>query len=614
MGSFARRSSIPKTLRGKAAVNARNIFTELKRRNVYKVAVAYAVVAWLLIQAASILFPTFEAPPWVMKVFVALLVLCFPIALILSWAFEITPEGIKRESEVAPDPSIARRTGRRIVGLTIVAGIVAVGLFAFQFLHSKLGPNTRPSVAATLSAAGRGIAVLPLVNTSGDPANEYFSDGLSEELIAVLTKIPDLKVIGRSSSFLFKNKSDDSKTIGEKLGVAHLIEGSVRKQGDRVRIVAELINAADGRSLWSETYDRELKDVFGVQNEIATAVADQMKVKLLGQPARPEAAASTQNTAAHNAVLQADFYFQQQTAESVRKAITFLQEAVRLDPTYALAYAKLGQAWRQYAVSFATDDNSQAYDEARRATDEAVRLAPDLVEVRMTVGLLALTPGLDFVAAEKEFRRVLQSSPNNAAAKDALSFSLLAQGRLTEAEEACREALSLDPLLTTLWWNLGRITVGTGRYKEAEEVFRKGLELQPSASRFHTYLATLDILQNRPVQAMANAQLESEGFWRDYAVAMVQQAQGDRSAADAALKDFIARYSVGGAFQVAVLYAIRKEPDQMFKWLDTAYATHDSGMVQLAVTPFFIPYRDDPLFTALCQKLNVQLPPISAKQ
>ena len=262
-------------------MNARNIFTELKRRNVYKVAVAYAVVAWLLIQAASILFPTFEAPPWVMKVFVALLVLCFPIALILSWAFEITPEGIKRESEVAPDPSIARRTGRRIVGLTIVAGIVAVGLFAFQFLHSKLGPNTRPSVAATLSAAGRGIAVLPLVNTSGDPANEYFSDGLSEELIAVLTKIPDLKVIGRSSSFLFKNKSDDSKTIGEKLGVPHLLEGSVRKQGDRVRIVAELINAADGRSLWSETYDRELKDVFGVQNEIATAVADQMKVKFV---------------------------------------------------------------------------------------------------------------------------------------------------------------------------------------------------------------------------------------------------------------------------------------------------------------------------------------------
>jgi len=591
-----------------------NFFSELKRRNVYKVAVAYMVVAWLLIQAASILLPTFDAAAWVMKVFVVVIVLCLPIALVFSWAFEITPEGIKRETEIELRKPITRQTGRKILALTIVAALLAAGLLAFQFLHSKLGSHASPSVEAAFSAAARGIAVLPLVNTSGDPANEYFSDGLSEELIAVLAKIPDLKVIGRSSSFLFKGKSDDSKTIGEKLGVAHLIEGSVRKQGDRVRIVAELINAADGRSLWSETYDRELKDVFGVQNEIATAVADQMKVKLLGQSVRPGAAASTQNPAAHNAVLQSDFYFQQQTAESVRKAISFLQEAVRLDPNYALAYAKLSQAWRQYAVSFATDDVSKAYDEARRAADEAVRLAPDLVDVRMTVGLLAMTPGLHFPAAEKEFRQVLQASPNNAAAKNALTLSLLAQGRLTEAEEACREALSLDPLLTTLWYNLGRITLGIGRYKEAEEALRKGLELQPGASRFHTYLATLDFLQGRPAHAMANAQLESEGFWRDYAVALVQQAQGERSVADATLKDFIARDSTGGAFQIAVLYAIRKEPDEMFRWLETAHAAHDSGMVQLAITPFFLPYRDDPRFTALCQKLNVQLPATSAKR
>ena len=317
-----------------------NFFAELKRRNVYRVAVAYAVVSWLLIQIATQVFPFFEIPNWAVRLVVLLLILAFPVALILSWAFEITPEGIKRESEVAPDPSVNRRTGRRIVGLTIVAGIVAAGLLAFQLLRSKVGANAGPSVEAAFTTAARGIAVLPLVNTSGDPANEYFSDGLSEELIAVLTKIPDLKVIGRSSSFLFKGKSDDSKTIGQKLGVAHLIEGSVRKQGDRVRIVAELINAADGRSLWSETYDRELKDVFGVQSEIAKAVADQMKVKLLGEEPRSDAAPSNQNLAAHNAVLQSDFYFQQQTAEGLRKSITFLQEAVRLDPNYALAYAK----------------------------------------------------------------------------------------------------------------------------------------------------------------------------------------------------------------------------------------------------------------------------------
>jgi serine/threonine-protein kinase len=598
-------------------MNFKSFFAELKRRNVYKVAVAYAVVAWLLIQAASILFPTFDAPAWVMKIFVIVSVLCFPVALVFSWAFEITPEGIKRESDIDPGKSRAARTGRRIVSLTVVLAVIAAALFIFQLFRSKILTTRTSSVASIASTiSAKSVAVLPLVNTSGDPSNEYFSDGLSEELIAVLAKIPELKVIGRSSSFFFKGKSGDSTAIGQRLGVANLIEASVRKQGDRVRIVAELINAADGRSIWSETYDRELKDVFAVQEEIAKAVAEQMKVTLLGEKTRSDAVPSNQNPAAHNAVLQSDFYFQQQTADSVRKSISFLQEAIRLDPNYALAYAKLSQAWRQYAASFsteATDDTAKAYGEARRAADKAVSLAPDLVETRMAVGLLAMNPDLDFRAAEKEFRRVLQSAPSDAAAKSALCLSLMAQGRLTEAEQACREAISLDPLLTTSWYNIGRAAVGMGRYKEAEELFRKGIEIQPHASRFHSYLVILDILQNRPAQAMANAQLESEGFWRDYAVNLAQQAQSDRSTADAMLKDFIARYSNTGPFQIAVLYAIRKKPDEMFKWLDTAYATRDSGLTQLAVTPFFLPYRDDSRFDALSQRLNVQLPATSAK-
>jgi serine/threonine-protein kinase len=591
-------------------MNRNEFFGELKRRNVYKVAVAYAVVGWLLIQVATQVFPFLEIPNWAIRLVILITALGFPVALIIAWAFELTPEGVKR-TEVA-DAAQQRSRGGVWIAVVVVAATLSLGLFFLGRYTASRG-TPRQSETAIASHIQKSIAVLPLVNTSGDPSNEYFSDGLSEELIAVLAKIPELKVIGRSSSFFFKGKSGDSAAIGQKLGVANLIEGSVRKQGDRVRIVAELIGAADGRSLWSETYDREVKDIFAVQNEIATAVADQMKVKLLGEKTRSDAQPSNENLAAHNAVLQSDFYFQQQTLEGIRKSIAFLQDAVRLDPNYVLGYAKLSEAWRQYAVSFAIEDASKAYDEAREAADQAVSLAPDLVEARMAVGLLAMNPGLDFPAGEKEFRHVLQSAPNNAAAKNGLCLSFLAQGRFTEAEGACREALLLDPLLTNLWFNLGRITVGTGRYKEAGEAFRKGLELQPNASRFHTYLATLDILQNSPAQALANAQLENEGFWRDYAVALAQQVQGDRSAADAALKDFIDKDSTGGAFQVAVLYAVRKEPDQMFKWLDTAYATRDSGLTQLAVTPFFLPYRDDPRFIALCQKLTVQLPSGPAK-
>jgi serine/threonine-protein kinase len=586
-------------------VNARNIFTELKRRNVYKVAVAYAVVGWLLIQVATQVFPFLEIPNWAIRFVIFITALGFPIALLIAWAFELTPEGIKRTE--AADAARQHSRGGIWIAVVVIAATLSLGIF---LLGRYTARTATPELSGPAPAVNpqKSIAVLPLVNTSGDPSNEYFSDGLSEELIAVLAKIPELKVIGRSSSFFFKGKSGDSAAIGQKLGVAHLIEGSVRKQGDRVRIVAELISAADGRSLWSETYDRDLKDVFAVQAEIAKSVAEQMKVKLLGERPQSDAAPSNQNLAAHNAVLQADFYFQQLTPESLRRAIQFLEEAVRLDPNYALAYAKLSQAWRQYAASFATDDAQKAYEQARRTAEKAVSLTPDLADVRMAVGVLAFTPNLDFRAAEKEFRRVLESAPNHAAAKSFLGATLSGQGRLAEAEQTCQEAVSLDPLGTGSWYNIGRVVVGLGRYKEAEELFRKGLEIQPQASRFHSYLALLDIVQNRPTQAMTNARLETEGFWRDYAVALVQQAHGDRASADAALKDFIAKNSNGGAFQVAVLYAVRKEPDEMFKWLDIAYATHDSGLSQLAVTPFFLPYVNDSRFVALCQKLSVQVP------
>jgi TolB-like protein len=307
-------------------MNPKIFFGELKRRNVYKVAVAYAVVGWLLIQVATQVFPFLEIPNWAIRFVIFATAIGFPVALLIAWAFELTPEGIKRTE----DADAARQQSRSGVWIAVVVVAAALSLGLFFLGRYTAGRATSPvSEAATASYALKSIAVLPLVNTSGDPTNEYFSDGLSEELIAVLAKIPDLRVIGRSSSFFFKGKSADSAAIGQKLGVANLIEGSVRKQGDRVRIVAELISAADGRSLWSETYNRELKDVFAVQTEIAKSVAEQMKVKLLGERQQSDAAPATENLAAHNAVLQADFYFKQLTPESVQRAIQFLEEAIK---------------------------------------------------------------------------------------------------------------------------------------------------------------------------------------------------------------------------------------------------------------------------------------------
>ncbi len=237
-------------------------FAELKRRNVYKVAVAYAIIAWLLLQAGSILFPTFEAPGWVMKVFVTAIVAGFPLALVIAWAFEMTPQGMKRTENVSPDEKIPQWSRRKFTALIVSVALLATALLVFQFTR-KSGPDHESAVA--LGQPEKSIAVLPLVNQSGDPAQEYFSDGLSEELINGLGQIHELRVIGRNSSFHFKGKSDDSRAVGQGLGVANLLEGSVRKAGDRVRISVQLVDAANGSQRWSQTYDRELKDIFAVQ-------------------------------------------------------------------------------------------------------------------------------------------------------------------------------------------------------------------------------------------------------------------------------------------------------------------------------------------------------------
>ncbi len=522
--------------------------------------------------------------------------------IVLPW--EQVPNAEPAETAVRSGSRPASRwTG---IGAILLAFAVA----GWWITHRSI---SRPGPAVAGGANHKSIAVLPLVNTSGDPNNEYFSDGLSEELIAVLAKIPDLTVIGRSSSFLFKGQSSDSVSIGRKLGVAHLIEGSVRRQGDRVRIVAELINASDGRSLWSETYDRELKDVFAVQSEIALAVADQMKVRLLGERLHSDAAPSNHNLAAYNAVLQSNFYFQQQTAASVRQAINYAEEATRLDPNYALAWAKLSAARRQYGASFATDDADKDFSTAtlmagaRTAADKAISLAPNLVEALTATGWVYMNPDLNFQAAEKQFRRALELAPGDALAKLALGYCLMAQGRLSESERICREASSADPLIVGVWYNLGRLSLGGGRYQEAEGIFRKALEIQPQAARIHTYLATLDILRNNPSAAMQHAQAEPDGFWHDNAVALALQVGNDRSKADGALQSFSEKYATNGAYQVAVIYALRHEPEQMFQWLDKAYATHDSGLTQLSITPFILTYREDPRFIALCEKLGIQV-------
>jgi serine/threonine-protein kinase len=460
----------------------------LKQRKLVQWGIAYVAAAFALLQGIDIIAQQFGWPEGVRRGITLALVVGFFVTLILAWYHG--ERGAQRVSG----------TELLIIGLVLALG----GGFLWRFAaashttadKSVVVPNESKALVPVTTSSEKSIAVLPLVNTSGDPANEYFSDGLSEELIAVLAKIPGLKIIGRSSSFLFKGKSDASQTIGEKLGVTNLLEGSVRKQDDRVRIVAELINAADGRALWSETYDRELKDVFAVQSEIATAVAEQLKIRLLGTPAKSDAAPSNDNLAAYNALQQGTFYFRLSTEEGTHKAIEFYDEAIRLDSHYALAYAQLSGAWRQLAATWLNGaEANEAYSKARKAAQTALSLAPDLAAAHEALGFVLATPDLDFAAAEVEFRKAEKLAPADAGPKFALGFVSAAQGRLTEGEKIMRETLALDPLGVTRYLNLARILIGGGRYDEAEAILRKGIELQPAAARLYSYLTVIDVIR-----------------------------------------------------------------------------------------------------------------------
>src|SRR6476661_4126904 len=297
---------------------ANKFFSELKRRNVYKVAVAYAVVGWLLIQVATQVFPFLEIPNWAIRLVILLTTLGFPVALLIAWAFELTPEGLKRTE--AADAARQHSRGGVWIAVVVIAAGLSLGLF---FLGRYTAGNATTQSGEISTNPQKSIAVLPLLNESGDPKDEYFSDGLSEELIAELAQISGLKVIGRSSSFRFKDRKEEPKSIGEKLGVNTLLDGTVRKQGDRVRIVAELVNAADGIQLWTRTFDRELKDIFAVQEQIARAVAESLKVTLLGSQDRSAQRGAAGNVEAHNAYLQGRFHLQRRNLEDYRKAVGY---------------------------------------------------------------------------------------------------------------------------------------------------------------------------------------------------------------------------------------------------------------------------------------------------
>jgi TolB-like protein/Tfp pilus assembly protein PilF len=525
------------------------------------------------------------------------------------------PEFVRRIEQLlsgkeVPTTVPSDRSRRSWVRPAWLAVAIAVAVLAAYCLIERPWIARPPPSAAFAPPAGS-IAVLPFVNMSGDQSQEYFSDGVSEDLIVILSQFPGLKVIGHSSSFQFRDSKQDSRNIGAKLGVAHLLEGSVRRSGDMVRVIAQLINTADGSAQWSERYDRPYKELFALQDEITRAVAMALRTKLM--PGEHAVAQSDKppsgSLEAYNALLQGRFYFSRITEADMRKAIEYYTQATELDPNYALAWSWVSRAWSNMSADFLEGAPAQsAYAKARTAADRALTLSPDLAFAHLARADVLQFADFDWRAAEAEYRQALALAPNDAPAQFGLGQLLATLGDANQAIELTRQALATEPLRANVYNWLGNYYLGINRLDEAERAIRRAIELQPAAQSFHVQLAIIEIKRGHAQLALAAAQQEPPGTWNDVALALAQQIGPDRSAADAALRTLIDKNGSLAPYQIAQVYALRGDAKETFAWLDRAWSLRDSGIQYLLLDPFILRYRDDPRLAAFCRKVGLPTP------
>jgi TolB-like protein/Tfp pilus assembly protein PilF len=591
-------------------MNQRNFFAELKRRNVYKVAVVYAVVSWLLIQIATQVFPFFDIPNWAVRVVVLLLALGFPVALVLAWAFEITPEGIVRADEVRPDQLISRKTGRKLVGITIAVAVAAAGMLAFQLFRPRLMTERVPAsplVAAGPVVSDQSIAVLPFVNMSEDKTNEFFSDGISEELLNLLTKIPQLKVAARTSSFSFKGKGVEIPEIARQLHVANVLEGSVRRSGDQVRITAQLIRAEEGYHVWSETYDRKMDDIFKIQDEIAGEVVKELKVKLLG--AAPQV--RTTDPKAYALYLQARELWLQNTPEGFAKSDALLRQVLEIDPRYAPAWIGLASNFLN-KTRIGLLSKKEGFAGAREASEKALAIDPDYAMAHIGLGVIAMSVDNDLAGAARHFQRAVTLDPTNLQVLQNAAPFLAIIGRPDEGLTLQQAIVRRDPVNAAALFNLAFFQRRAGRYDAAITSYRTLLSLSPGQGIAHSALGTALLLKGDAPTALAEIEQEKSELWRMIGLPMAYCALGRKTDADAALDALIAKYEKDWAYHIAYVYAFCGDADKAFAWLDKAVAYQNGKLIEIGAENLFDKIHSDPRWLPFLRK-NSRAPDQLAK-
>jgi adenylate cyclase len=575
-----------------------NFFAELKRRNVYKVAVAYAVVGWLVMQVASTVVPALHLPDSVTTAVVVLVLLGFPIALVIAWAFEMTPEGMKRTEDVSPDAKIPQWSARKFAALIVTVAVLAAGLLCYQIIRSKA-----PARAASAAVGEKSIAVLPFVDMSQTKDQEYFCDGISEEILDALAKVEGLRVVARTSSFAFKGKNADVSEIAQKLSVRNVLEGSLRRDGNRVRISAQLIDTRDGFHLWSETYERQLQDVFAMQDEITRAIVNALKIKLavaLPLHNRP-------NPEAYDAYLRGRYFLNRR---QMTKAIDYFQQALAKDPNDALAYAGLSESYMSLVVPFPQVAPREAMPQAKEAALHALRIDNLLGEAHASLAYVTFFYDWDWPAAERELKRAIELNPNDVDAHHWYSHYLMAQGRIEESLTESKRALELSPFDVLMNLHLAWHYFYARQYDQAFDQIQKTMEMDKNfVGPWHGL-----ILEQQRKYAQAIAAFEevirlSPGSNSTVmaALAHAYAVSGNREAAQKIIAELqeLAKTKYISSFQIAPIYAGLGEKDQAFAWLEKAYEERSAELVTLTTEQRFDSLRSDPRFIDLARRVGL---------
>ncbi|MBS0383509.1 MAG: hypothetical protein JSR56_13865 [Proteobacteria bacterium] len=586
--------------------NRPSLLSELKRRNVLRAGALYLGTVWLLAQVITQLGPVFDTPAWIARWFLALSAVGFPFWIALAWFYELTPEGLKRERDVAPDESTRQVTRRRLDRAIIAVLTVAVVLLLTNTFMWHKGAGLRGDGAAAIPA--KSVAVLPLVN-GGDEGEQFFSDGLSESLIVALSQFQGLKVIGRNSSFQFRDTKDDSAAIGRKLGVAHLLEGSVQHAGDMVRISVELIDAASGQTRWSQHYDRPYKDLFALQDDITQAVAGALHAKLLssGAAAKQTDRPPSGNIDAYNAYLQGLKYWHD---ERFAKAAGYMTQAVQVDPGYAMAWAQLSGSWSTVAA-FQNEPPEAANEHmriARLAADKALQLSPELGPAHAALAYLKVYH-FDHQDASTGCRRAVQLAPKDGTVLNGCGYVLAQVGKLGEAIQLRARLLSTEPLYTINYLQYARLLMAAGRLDEAEKYLRTAESLpqtNPEWQQKIIFSRMVDAMMRGDAKAAMDIAAEMPAEDRVLYTALAAQPGPDRAVADAALANALAMKDLADAdpYLITEIYALRGDAGHAMQWLQRV---SPGDLIFLPTDPLIMNLREDPRFIAFCRKVG--LPP-----